>query len=112
MLLRLRQLCFHPALIADAEATLQKKEHDKERFATELARAKKEVGPEFVRKIKADRLESAVERAKAEKSGEEGSAGNDECSICFEDILANESGGAVTRCGHSYCRPCITEHIG
>ena len=111
MLLRLRQLCFHPCLIADAEATLEKKEHDKELFQNELKRAQKEVGADFVRKIKASRLQAATARVRAEQGGDqEGS--RDECSICLEDILATEAGGAVTKCSHVFCRACITDTLG
>ncbi|GAA5899596.1 uncharacterized protein JCM6883_005269 [Sporobolomyces salmoneus] len=112
MLLRLRQLCFHPSLIADVEATLEKKEQTKELVKVELKRAQKEVGAEFVRTMKAERLNLAIERVKLERSGDvEEGAGNDECSICFDNILAQESGGAVTRCSHCFCRTCITEVI-
>ncbi|GAA5908389.1 uncharacterized protein JCM6883_004376 [Sporobolomyces salmoneus] len=92
-LLRLRQLCFHPSLIADVEATLEKKEQTKELVKVELKRAQKEVGAEFVRTMKAERLNLTIERVKLERSGDvEEGAGNDECSICFDNILAQESG--------------------
>jgi len=110
MLLRLRQLCFHPCLIADAEATLEKKEQVKELVKTELKRAQKELGAEFVRKIKAERLEAAVARIRAERDGEDLEV-SDECSICLEEVISSEAGGVVTRCSHSFCKTCITDTI-
>lgn len=110
MLLRLRQLCFHPCLIADAEATLEKKEQTKELVKNEIKRANKELGDKVVGKFKAQRLDAAVARVEAEKSAGE-SVQLDECSVCLEDVLASEQGGSITRCGHIFCRPCITETI-
>ncbi|GAA5877102.1 hypothetical protein JCM16303_006167 [Sporobolomyces ruberrimus] len=110
MLLRLRQLCFHPCLIADAEATLEKKEQTKELVKNEIKRAYKELGDKVVGKFKAQRLDAAVARVEAEKSAGE-SVQLDECSVCLEDVLASEQGGSITRCGHIFCHPCITETI-
>ena len=113
MLLRLRQLCFHPCLIADAEATLELKERTRELVKTELKRAQQEVGAVFVRRMKEERLKAAIARTQAEQNGDgdDGAAGIDECSICFDNMLANEAGGAVTRCGHTFCKTCIVETI-
>ncbi|CEQ38733.1 SPOSA6832_00205 [Sporobolomyces salmonicolor] len=109
MLLRLRQVCLHPALVADAQATLQRQEQNKYELKDELERAKTTVGGEFVRKAKKIRLEAAVERCKAEKDGDEARA--DECSVCLEIMQANEGGGVITRCLHSFCRTCIEDTI-
>ncbi|GAA5878832.1 hypothetical protein JCM1840_000729 [Sporobolomyces johnsonii] len=109
MLLRLRQVCFHPALVADAQATLERKEQQKYELKDEVERAKTNVSAEFVRKAKKMRLEAAVERCKAEKAGDDARA--DECSVCLEMMQANEGGGVVTRCLHSFCRTCIEDII-
>ncbi|GAA5958411.1 hypothetical protein JCM3765_007868 [Sporobolomyces pararoseus] len=111
MLLRLRQLCFHPCLIADAEATLEKKEQTKELAKNELKRAQKEVGADFVRKIKAARLQSATTRVLSEQRGDQEGT-HDECGICLDDVLATECGGVVTKCSHVFCRTCIIDTIG
>ncbi|GAA5838313.1 hypothetical protein JCM9279_003196 [Rhodotorula babjevae] len=108
LLLRLRQVCFHPALIIDAEQTLASKEAAKQKVKDELVRAKKELGAPFVSKIRSSRLEAAVDRVKTESEGKGAeSATNDDCPLCLEDILASENGASISRCGHSFCALCI-----
>ncbi|BGP44657.1 hypothetical protein JCM10450v2_000471 [Rhodotorula kratochvilovae] len=108
LILRLRQVCFHPALIADAEQTLAMQEEAKGKVKNELARAKKEMGLEVVKKIRRARLEAAVERCQAEREGKgTEAASNDDCPLCLEDVLASEGGSSVTKCGHIFCTPCI-----
>ncbi|GAA5932237.1 hypothetical protein JCM3775_001168 [Rhodotorula graminis] len=112
LLLRLRQVCFHPALIADAEQTLASKEAAKQKVKDELVRAKQELGAPFVSKIRRSRLEAAVDRVKTESEGTGAeSANNDDCPLCLEDILASENGASISRCGHSFCTLCITAVI-
>ncbi|GAA6046597.1 hypothetical protein JCM3770_006230 [Rhodotorula araucariae] len=106
LILRLRQVCFHPALIADAEQTLAMQEEANGKLKNELARATKELGAEVVKKVRRARLEAAVERCQAERGGTE-AASNDDCPLCFEDVLASEGGSSVTKCGHIFCTPCI-----
>ncbi|GAA5916809.1 hypothetical protein JCM8208_004781 [Rhodotorula glutinis] len=112
LLLRLRQVCFHPALIADAEQTLASKEAARQKVKDELVRAKKELGAPLVSKIRRSRLDAAVDRVKTESEGKGAeSANNDDCPLCLEDILASENGASISRCGHSFCTLCITAVI-
>ncbi|GJN91484.1 hypothetical protein Rhopal_004507-T1 [Rhodotorula paludigena] len=108
LLLRLRQVCFHPSLIADTEETLARKEEAKGKLKEELARAKKDVGADFVKKIRKARLDAAVERCQAERKGDDASA-IDECSICMEDYNNTDGGGSVVRCTHMFCSACIVD---
>ncbi|GAA5891117.1 hypothetical protein JCM6882_006429 [Rhodosporidiobolus microsporus] len=108
LLLRLRQVCFHPALVMDAEQTLANKENAKEKNKDEITRAADEVGMDFVNKVKKQRLELAVSRENAEESGENP---EEECSVCMESPEASETGGIVTKCRHIFCRLCIEEVI-
>ncbi|GAA5992067.1 hypothetical protein JCM10908_000725 [Rhodotorula pacifica] len=109
LLLRLRQLCIHPALLIDAEETLAKKEEMKEAIKQDAKRAKMELGPEFVQLIKKRLLDAAVERIEAEHRGTE--VAEDECAICVESYEQNENGAAVTRCGHIFCMGCIEDYL-
>ncbi|GAA5826974.1 hypothetical protein JCM11251_002186 [Rhodosporidiobolus azoricus] len=106
LLLRLRQVCLHPALVMEAEQTLQNKEDAKKAIKNEVNRAADEIGMIFVNKIKEQRLELALARQKAEEGGE---VPEEECSICMESPEAAESGGIVTRCRHIFCKSCIEE---
>ncbi|GAA5972276.1 hypothetical protein JCM11641_002387 [Rhodosporidiobolus odoratus] len=109
MLLRLRQVCIHPCLVADAEQTLAKKEEATEALKEVVSRAADEVSMDFVRKVKKQRLDLVLERINAEKAG--GEAADDECPVCMESPEQNENGAIVTRCGHVFCKPCAEEFI-
>ncbi|BGP04654.1 hypothetical protein JCM10049v2_000456 [Rhodotorula toruloides] len=109
LILRLRQICFHPALVADAEKTAEHQEEAKEAVKDEAKRAKNEVGKAFVDKIRKMRLDAAVERCNAEQQGTD--AAGDECAICMEDFHESEQGGAVTRCAHIFCYTCLVDVI-
>ena len=106
LLLRLRQLCIHPALLIDGEAhfyrhrtsnaadqvlslaeqTIAKKEEIKQAIKEDAKRARTEVGPGFVELVKKKLLEAAVERIEAEHRGTE--AAEDECAICMVRSLS------------------------
>ncbi|GAA5965007.1 hypothetical protein JCM8115_005679 [Rhodotorula mucilaginosa] len=109
LLLRLRQLCIHPALLIDAEQTIAKKEEIKQAIKEDAKRARTEVGPAFVELIKKKLLEAAVERIEAEHRGTE--VAEDECAICVESYEQNENGAIVTRCGHIFCMGCIEDYL-
>lgn len=108
LLLRLRQLCIHPALLIDGEAhfyphrtsdaadqvlstllaeqTIAKKEEIKQAIKEDAKRARTEVGPGFVELVKKKLLEAAVERIEAEHRGTE--VAEDECAICVVRSLS------------------------
>lgn len=68
MLLRLRQICSHPALIQESDGVhlMQADDDDKEQ-KDELYRASRLVGPVFVDQMKAKLLRSMAERMAKEK---------------------------------------------
>jgi SNF2 family DNA or RNA helicase len=72
LLLRLRQICSHPSLVAeDADAYAQPHEADEDfriEFANELTRAARLVSEDFVAKMKARFYREALARIEAEKS--------------------------------------------
>ena len=124
MLLRLRQICNHPALITEREEGLEAM--GRTRAEAEVERAVKSFGPGFVPKVKAKLRDLETERMEAEltvrglgpsssvddltnvqqKSGDESQDGQtEECPICF-DVLSD---GVVTGCCHIFCRECISE---
>ncbi|GAA5866871.1 hypothetical protein JCM3774_004583 [Rhodotorula dairenensis] len=109
LLLRLRQLCIHPALLIDAEQTLAKKEEMKQASKEDAKRAKTEVGADFVQSVKKKLLEAAVDRIEAEHRG--GEVAEDECAICVESYEQNENGAVVTRCGHIFCMGCVEDYL-
>ncbi|ORY40897.1 SNF2 family N-terminal domain-domain-containing protein [Leucosporidium creatinivorum] len=109
MLLRLRQVCFHPCLIAEGYEALaadNKKEHEN---AAELQRAVDVLKQKAVDKIREQRLELAVERCKVEKEGNDAQFDGDDCPICMTPVSEDEKGGIVTGCQHVFCRTCIDE---
>ncbi|KAK4055289.1 hypothetical protein OIV83_000572 [Microbotryomycetes sp. JL201] len=108
MLLRLRQVCLHPALILEGEDILATSKTAEE----ELSRAKMLLGHVAVNKIREARLAVAKERAEKERSakdGEEIELEADECPICFSPVQESEEGGVYTKCSHLFCRACIVE---
>ncbi|KAG8954984.1 hypothetical protein FRC04_010468 [Tulasnella sp. 424] len=104
LLLRLRQCCVHPALIAQYEdAFLQKGEiresgEDAENVANELMRAEAVKGLQWVIDVKRRFLEDALERMEAEKREGGDATANQECPICYEPM---------TDGFHVYCKGCV-----
>jgi SNF2 family DNA or RNA helicase len=72
LLLRLRQICSHPALIQEGEAALISPDEMDDSITPEihdeLSRARNLVGPEFVAKMKLKLKETALRRIEAEKA--------------------------------------------
>lgn len=71
LLLRLRQVCSHPALIQENGVTVESEEDNAENWAEdkreELLRARQVAGPEFVSTMKRKMKEDAKQRMEAEK---------------------------------------------
>lgn len=112
LLLRLRQLCFHPCLISDGFDALAVETKDLKRREDEVERALKLLGAggkKFVDNVRRLRLEKAVEAIRAEKEDANAMVDEDDCPICMEPFVDGEAGGIVTKCGHTFCRTCITE---
>ncbi|KAG1726392.1 P-loop containing nucleoside triphosphate hydrolase protein [Suillus lakei] len=105
MLLRLRQVCSHPALIQETSEALVAADQlvgglD---LKAELARAARLVSSEFVTKLKAKYLQCALARIQAEKESLDATAEGEECPICMDTFTE----ARVTACGHTFCRECI-----
>ncbi|KAL1744579.1 SNF2 family N-terminal domain-containing protein [Schizophyllum fasciatum] len=106
LLLRLRQCCVHPCLIQEDmnafvsafEAAVQDPE-----IATELNRALRREGAEFVQKVKDSRKEVVRARMAAEKESEDATVEQEECPICFDNL----TDAVITKCMHVYCEGCI-----
>lgn len=64
LLLRLRQICNHPALISEREEDLEAA--DRTRADAEVERATKSLGAEFVAKVRAKIRDLEIERMEAE----------------------------------------------
>lgn len=105
MLLRLRQVCSHPALIQETSEALVAADqldggHD---LKAELARAVRLVSSDFVTKLKAKYFQCAMARIQAEKESLDATADGEECPICMDTFTE----ARVTACGHTFCRECI-----
>ncbi|KAG8956394.1 hypothetical protein FRC04_004475 [Tulasnella sp. 424] len=122
MILRMRQVCCHPQLIAYAandlaapngEHVLGEPVNDGEgggnRGADDIVSATSAMGPELVKKLKAmlkERARTKLDRAINKlPSPDEDSA--DECPICTE-VMGNSR---ITVCGHRFCNDCIEGHF-
>ncbi|KAL1667297.1 SNF2 family N-terminal domain-containing protein [Schizophyllum commune] len=106
LLLRLRQCCVHPCLIQeDMNAFVSAIEAavDDPEIATELNRALRKEGAEFVQKVKDKRKEVAKARMAAEKESEDATVEPEECPICFDNL----TDAMITKCMHVYCAGCI-----
>ncbi|KAM0748722.1 hypothetical protein T439DRAFT_71167 [Meredithblackwellia eburnea MCA 4105] len=108
MLLRLRQLCLHPSLIASGSEDLEQAVEDSKAREVDVERAKRVLGGANVARLKKKLLDRTVLRMKAEKRGEEVDDEDGDCPICMEPTEDGE-GGVVTKCAHIFCRPCIMD---
>ncbi|KAG9040527.1 hypothetical protein FS837_000503 [Tulasnella sp. UAMH 9824] len=124
MILRLRQVCCHPQLIAYAAEELAG--HDAERvleapvgfedgeggggwIRNDITAATAAMGPEMVKKLKATLKERArvkLDRA-INKLPSQDVENDDECPICTE-VMGN---ARITVCGHRFCPDCIEGHF-
>jgi len=96
MLLRLRQVAFHPALLGSAFDGMHAEREKQEEVARTIAIA----GHDWVIKLKKDRYGLALDRAIAEREGNADEAELEDCPICLEPATANEGGGRITMCKH------------
>lgn len=126
MLLRLRQICSHASLVQEeGRAYVIGGDDDDENLdpaaKSELTRARTEVSPDFVARMKHIFREIAIQRIMAEKEvccspSYEGAnlrvilqsvnataEVDEECPICFDSFTA----AVVTPCTHVFCRDCI-----
>ncbi|CAD6573847.1 MAG: hypothetical protein CYPHOPRED_005227 [Cyphobasidiales sp. Tagirdzhanova-0007] len=110
MLLRLRQICGHPSLIASdyKEAAFEDPDAERKRRIEAYNKAVLLLGKELVEKIKASRIGKAIARMQAEKTGEEVDLRDDECDICYEALGAEST--LITKCGHIFCETCLSEY--
>ncbi|KAG0702167.1 SNF2 family N-terminal domain-containing protein [Suillus ampliporus] len=104
MLLRLRQICSHPALIQETSEALIAEDqlvggHD---LRAERARAARLVSTDFVTKLKAKYLQCTLVRMQAEKESPDATAEGEECPICMDTFTE----ARVTACAHTFCREC------
>ena len=125
LLLRLRQICNHPALISAREEDLEAA--SRTRAEAEVERALKSFGAGFVARVKAKIQDLETERMEVELTvyklnsplsvdnltkvlqqpgGDTQGTQVEECPICF-DVLSD---GIVTGCCHIFCRECISEY--
>ncbi|KAF8647982.1 hypothetical protein AX16_006412, partial [Volvariella volvacea WC 439] len=108
LLLRLRQICSHPALIqegADAFIDPNDTDHTSARLADELRRAAQLVSTEFVQRMKSKLRTTMLNRIAAEKESADATIDEEECPICF-DMMTD---AVVTPCTHTFCRECLDE---
>ncbi|KDE09764.1 hypothetical protein MVLG_00164 [Microbotryum lychnidis-dioicae p1A1 Lamole] len=103
LILRLRQMCLHPSLIA-VEGTSQLNKEDEYRKAETL------LSPESIKRLLDERLRIAIAREAIEDFELEDPV-DEECAVCFDPILPLSLGGegVVTPCGHCFCRTCLIE---
>lgn len=96
MLLRLRQVAFHPALLGAAFDEMYEERQKQEN----VARAVELMGQDWVDRLKKDRFDLAVDRAIAERDGKADAVELEECPICLEPATASEGGAVITKCRH------------
>ncbi|KAJ7148304.1 SNF2 family N-terminal domain-containing protein [Mycena filopes] len=105
MLLRLRQLCSHPALIQEngTHFLVPDEANEPEEYRDEIARARAIMPADFVEAIQAKLKDVTLRRMEAEK--EDAAADVDDCPICFDVLTA----AVITMCGHQFCKDCLNE---
>ncbi|KAJ7148251.1 SNF2 family N-terminal domain-containing protein [Mycena filopes] len=105
MLLRLRQLCSHPALIQEngTHFLVPDEANEPEEYRDEIARARAIMPADFVEAIQAKLKDVTLRRMEAEKK--DAAADVDDCPICFDVLTA----AVITMCGHQFCKDCLNE---
>ncbi|KIK91296.1 hypothetical protein PAXRUDRAFT_830977 [Paxillus rubicundulus Ve08.2h10] len=105
MLLRLRQICVHPALIQEScDALVASDELNGERdLNAERMRAARLVSTDFVAKLQGKYKESALARMCAERESADATVEGEECPVCMDTF----TDAVVTACGHTFCRECL-----
>ncbi|KAI5477304.1 hypothetical protein MNV49_006525 [Pseudohyphozyma bogoriensis] len=109
LLLRLRQLCLHPALTVDGFEALQTDIVDEKKKLEDLEEAEKIMGEAKVAKVRKARLAHAVEMVRAEREDAEAEFEDEECPICMDSLANAEGGAVVTACMHLFCKPCLDD---
>ncbi|KAJ6499605.1 SNF2 superfamily protein [Mycena vitilis] len=106
LLLRLRQLCSHPALIQENGTHFLAPDEvdDPEEFRADLSRARA-MDPKFVKKMKEKFKEEMLRRMQAEKESQDAAADVEDCPICFDALTS----AVVTACGHQFCKDCLDD---
>ncbi|OAX39929.1 hypothetical protein K503DRAFT_865031 [Rhizopogon vinicolor AM-OR11-026] len=105
MLLRLRQICSHPALIQETSDALIAADEliGGPDLKAELARAARLVSTDFVKKLKEKYFQDALARIQAEKESPDATAETEECPVCMDTFTEPR----VTACSHTFCRDCV-----
>ncbi|KAG8982678.1 hypothetical protein FRB90_006633, partial [Tulasnella sp. 427] len=122
MILRLRQVCCHPQLIAYAadelaannpdkilEGPLEDGEDGGGQTHSAIDVATQAMGAEMVKKLKAkfrERARANIDRA-VNKLPAPDDGVDDECPICTEVLIKS----SITVCGHQFCNDCIEGHF-
>ncbi|KAF8577549.1 hypothetical protein K439DRAFT_547840 [Ramaria rubella] len=118
MLLRLRQVCNHPQLIAGdewdehGERVVEDVDEDGAQLrvamspAEELQRAERLIGVAFVEQVKAKLRTQAQTRIRAEAQGTGVEEEDTDCPICFDTFVNN---CRITSCKHLFCGDCLND---
>ncbi|KAF7350506.1 putative ATP-dependent helicase C23E6.02 [Mycena venus] len=105
LLLRLRQLCSHPALIQENGTHFLAADEvdDPEEYRNDLSRARVVMSKDWVQKMKEKFKERALSRMQAERQSQDAVAEVEDCPICFDALTS----AVVTACGHEFCKDCL-----
>ncbi|KAF4611576.1 hypothetical protein D9613_003624 [Agrocybe pediades] len=108
LMLRLRQICCHPALVLalgedfeDPSAMMGNKAEK------EISRAKKVLGVDWVKKIKQKFLMRATTSVADFEDDDEEAESQGQCSNCG-DLFAGDN-GRILACGHEICEDCASD---
>ncbi|KAJ6571813.1 SNF2 family N-terminal domain-containing protein [Mycena capillaripes] len=107
LLLRLRQLCSHPALIQENGTHFLAPDEvdDPEEYRDDLSRARAVMPSDFVKKMKEKFKDQMLKRMDAEKQSQDAEVEVDDCPICFDALTS----AVVTGCGHQFCKDCLND---
>ncbi|KAK7046715.1 putative ATP-dependent helicase C23E6.02 [Favolaschia claudopus] len=107
LLLRLRQLCSHPALIQENGSHFLAADEvdDPEEYRDELSRARAIMPSDFVKKMKEKFKDRAMRRMEAEQQSQDTAVEIEDCPICYDALTSP----VITGCGHEFCKDCLNE---